>query len=122
MKGETAGVLFVDRKRKQIVVEEDPLAVALRPAPDNRTEAQRKQAIKEERYHQNSFFRHRWFQWFTQETVNRILIEQKFFTPGSKKGVANFRSHLIELAVEAFLKEKENPDTRPLSCRGPAVG
>ncbi|KAL3701993.1 hypothetical protein R1sor_020015 [Riccia sorocarpa] len=47
-----------DRKRKQIVVEEDPLAVALRPAPDNRTEAQRKQAIKEERYRQNSFFRH----------------------------------------------------------------
>ncbi|KAL3699976.1 hypothetical protein R1sor_017998 [Riccia sorocarpa] len=102
-----------DRKRKQIAVEEDPLAVALRPAPHNRTEAQRKQAIKDERYRQNSLFRHRWFQWFTQETVNRTPIEQKFFTPGSKKGVANFRSHLMELAVEAFLKEKENPDTRP---------
>ncbi|KAL3687148.1 hypothetical protein R1sor_013457 [Riccia sorocarpa] len=102
-----------NRKRKQIAVEEDPLAVALRPTPDNRTEAQRKQAIKEERYRQNSFFRHRWAQWFTQETVNRTPIEQKFFTPGSKKGVANFRSHLMELAVEAFLKEKENPDTRP---------
>ncbi|KAL3696983.1 hypothetical protein R1sor_011059 [Riccia sorocarpa] len=102
-----------DRKRKQIAVEEDPLAVALRPAPDNRTEAQRKQAIKEERYRQNSLFRHRWFEWFTQETVNRTPIEQKFFTPGSKKGVANFRSHLMELAVEAFLKEKDNPNTRP---------
>ncbi|KAL3680168.1 hypothetical protein R1sor_023124 [Riccia sorocarpa] len=39
-----------DRKRKQIAVEEDPLALALRPAPDNRTEAQRKQTIKDERY------------------------------------------------------------------------
>ncbi|KAL3690630.1 hypothetical protein R1sor_004281 [Riccia sorocarpa] len=76
-----------ERKRKQIAVEEDPLAIALRPAPDNRTEAQRKHAIKDERYRQNSLFRHRWFQWFTQETVNRSPIEQKFFTPGSKKGV-----------------------------------
>ncbi|KAL3685475.1 hypothetical protein R1sor_003497 [Riccia sorocarpa] len=80
---------------------------------EGETEAQRKQAIKEERYRQNSLFRHRWFQWFTQETVNRTPIEQKFFTPGSKKGVGNFRSHLMELAVEAFLKEKENPDSRP---------
>ncbi|KAL3691196.1 hypothetical protein R1sor_004847 [Riccia sorocarpa] len=102
-----------DRKRKQIAVEEDPLAVALRPAPDNKTETQRKQAIKDERYRQNSLFRHRWFQWFTQETVNRTPIEQKFSTPGSKKEVANFRSYLMELAVEAFLKEKENPDARP---------
>ncbi|KAL3677580.1 hypothetical protein R1sor_027528 [Riccia sorocarpa] len=94
-------------------MEEGPLAVTLRPAPDNRTEAQQKQAIKDERYRQNSLFRHRWFQWFTQETINRTPIEQKFFTPGSKKGVANFRSHLMELAVEAFLKEKNNPDTRP---------
>ncbi|KAL3701147.1 hypothetical protein R1sor_019169 [Riccia sorocarpa] len=101
------------RKRKQIAVEEDPLAIALRPALDNRTEAQRKQAIKDERYRQNSLFRHRWFQWFTQETVNRTPIEQKFFTPGSKKGVGNFRSHLMELAVESFLKEKKNPDSRP---------
>ncbi|KAL3675722.1 hypothetical protein R1sor_025670 [Riccia sorocarpa] len=46
------------------------------------------------------------------ETVNRTPIEQKFFTPGSKNGVGNFRSHLMELAVEAFLKEKENPDSR----------
>ncbi|KAL3676022.1 hypothetical protein R1sor_025970 [Riccia sorocarpa] len=102
-----------ERKRKQIAVEEDLLAIALRSAPDNRTEAQRKQAIKDERYRQNSLFRHRWFQWFTQETVNRTPIEQKFFTPGSKKGVGDFRSHLMELAVEAFLKEKENPDSRP---------
>ncbi|KAL3680225.1 hypothetical protein R1sor_023181 [Riccia sorocarpa] len=100
-------------KRKQIAVEEDPLAVALRPAPDNRTETQRKQAIKEKRYRQNSFFRHRWFQWFTQETVNRTPSEQNFFTPGSKRGVANFRSHLMELEIEAFLKEKDNPNTRP---------
>ncbi|KAL3696848.1 hypothetical protein R1sor_010924 [Riccia sorocarpa] len=100
-----------DRKRKQIAVEEGPPAVALRPAPDNRTEAQRKHAIKDERYRQNSLFRHRWFQWFTQETANRIPIEQKFFTPGSKKGVANFRSQLMELAVEAFLKVKDNRNT-----------
>ncbi|KAL3695685.1 hypothetical protein R1sor_009761 [Riccia sorocarpa] len=73
-----------DRKRKQIAVEEDPLAIA-----------------------------HHWFQWFTQETVNRTPIEQKLFTPRSQKGVGNFRSHLMELAVEAFLKEKENPDSRP---------
>ncbi|KAL3691114.1 hypothetical protein R1sor_004765 [Riccia sorocarpa] len=91
------------------LVDQDPP----RPEAVVRTEAQQKQAIKEERYRQNSFFRHRWFQWFTQETVNRTPIEQKFFTPGLKKGVANFRSHLMELAVEAFLKEKENPDTRP---------
>ncbi|KAL3698134.1 hypothetical protein R1sor_012210 [Riccia sorocarpa] len=48
-----------ERKRKQIAVEEDPLAIALRPAPENRTEAQRKQAIKEERYRQDTLFRHR---------------------------------------------------------------
>ncbi|KAL3681917.1 hypothetical protein R1sor_024873 [Riccia sorocarpa] len=60
-----------------------------------------------------AFVRRRWFQWFTQETANRTPIEQKFFTPGSKKGVPNFRSHLMELAVEAFLKEKDNPNTRP---------
>ncbi|KAL3687590.1 hypothetical protein R1sor_013899 [Riccia sorocarpa] len=47
-----------DKKRKQIAVEEDPLAIALRSAPDNRTEAQRKEAIKDERYRQNSLFRH----------------------------------------------------------------
>ncbi|KAL3698342.1 hypothetical protein R1sor_012418 [Riccia sorocarpa] len=39
-----------DRKRKQIAVEEDPFAVTLRHVPDNRTEVQRKQAIKDERY------------------------------------------------------------------------
>ncbi|KAL3696591.1 hypothetical protein R1sor_010667 [Riccia sorocarpa] len=106
-----------DRKRKQIAVEEGLPAVALRPILDNRTEAQRKQAIKDERYRQNSLFRHRWFQWFTQETANRTPIEQKFFSPGSKKRVANFRSHLMELAVEMFLKEK---DTRILD-RGKQV-
>ncbi|KAL3683960.1 hypothetical protein R1sor_001982 [Riccia sorocarpa] len=102
-----------DKKRKQTAVEEGPLALALRPAADNRTEAQRKQAIKDEQFRQNSLFRHRWFKWFTQETINRTPIKHKFFTPGSKKGVANFRSHLMELAVEAFLEKKNKPDTRP---------
>ncbi|KAL3697200.1 hypothetical protein R1sor_011276 [Riccia sorocarpa] len=102
-----------DKKLKQTAVEEGPLALALRHAVDNRTEAQLKHAIKDERFCQNSLFIHRWFRWFTQETVNRTPIEHKFFTSGSKKGVANFHSHLMELAIEAFLEEKNKPDTRP---------
>ncbi|KAL3700231.1 hypothetical protein R1sor_018253 [Riccia sorocarpa] len=42
-----------DKKRKQTAVEEGPLALALRPAADNRTEAQRNHAIKDERFRQN---------------------------------------------------------------------
>ncbi|KAL3695436.1 hypothetical protein R1sor_009512 [Riccia sorocarpa] len=84
-----------------------------RPEAVVRTEAQRKKTNKDERFRQDSLFRHRWFRWFTQETANRTPIEQKLFTAGSKKGVANFRLHLMELAVEAFLEEKSKPYARP---------
>ncbi|KAL3684033.1 hypothetical protein R1sor_002055 [Riccia sorocarpa] len=58
-------------------------------------------------------FRHRWFVWFTQETNNQTPLEQRFFTPGSLRGIQNFRSHLMELAIVRFLEEKEKPDARP---------
>ncbi|KAL3675246.1 hypothetical protein R1sor_025194 [Riccia sorocarpa] len=57
--------------------------------------------------------KHRWFVWFTQETNNQIPLEKRFFTPGSLRGIQNFRSHLMELAIVKFLEEKEKPDARP---------
>ncbi|KAL3688549.1 hypothetical protein R1sor_014858 [Riccia sorocarpa] len=105
-----------DRKLKKPAREEDgPLAVALLPltAEEKRVENARKKAEKDENYRQNSIFKHRWFVWFTQETNNQTLLEQRFFTPGSLRGIQNFRSHLMELAVVRFLEEKEKPDARP---------
>ncbi|KAL3676265.1 hypothetical protein R1sor_026213 [Riccia sorocarpa] len=105
-----------DRKRKKPAREEDdPLAVALLPptAEEKRAENARKKAEKEENYRQNSIFRHRWFVWFTQETNNQTPLEKRFFTPGSLRGIQNFRSHLMELAIVKFLEEKEKPDVRP---------
>ncbi|KAL3681786.1 hypothetical protein R1sor_024742 [Riccia sorocarpa] len=105
-----------DRKRKKPAREQEgPLAVALLPptAEEKRAENARKKAEKEEKYRQNSIFRHRWFVWFTQETNNQTPLEKRFFTPGSLRGIQNFRSHLMELAIVKFLEEKEKPDVRP---------
>ncbi|KAL3691753.1 hypothetical protein R1sor_005404 [Riccia sorocarpa] len=105
-----------DRKRKKPAREEEgPLAVALLPptAEEKRAENARKKAEKDENYRQNSIFRHRWFVWFTQETNNQTPLEKRFFTPGSLRGIQNFRSHLMELAIVRFLEEKEKPDVRP---------
>ncbi|KAL3681713.1 hypothetical protein R1sor_024669 [Riccia sorocarpa] len=105
-----------DKKRKKPAREEEgPLAVALLPptAEEKRDENARKKAEKEEKYRQNSIFRHRWFVWFTQETNNQTPLEKRFFTPGSLRGIQNFRSHLMELAIVKFLEEKEKPDVRP---------
>ncbi|KAL3694113.1 hypothetical protein R1sor_007764 [Riccia sorocarpa] len=95
--------------------EEGPLALALLPPTPEEKQAEnaRKKAEKDERYRQNSVFKHRCFVWFTQETNNQTPLEQKFFTPGSIRGIQNFRSHLMELAIERFLEEKEKPDVRP---------
>ncbi|KAL3702371.1 hypothetical protein R1sor_020393 [Riccia sorocarpa] len=105
-----------DKKRKKPAREEEgPLAVALLPptAEEKRAENARKKAEKEEKYRQNSIFKHRWFVWFTQETNNQTPLEKRFFTPGSLRGIQNFRSHLMELAIVKFLEEKEKPDVRP---------
>ncbi|KAL3683211.1 hypothetical protein R1sor_001233 [Riccia sorocarpa] len=104
-----------DKKRKKPAREEEgPLAVALLPptAEEKRAENARKKAEKEEKYRQNSIFKHRWFVWFTQETNNQTPLEKRFFTPGSLRGIQNFRSHLMELAIVKFLEEKEKPDVR----------
>ncbi|KAL3698591.1 hypothetical protein R1sor_012667 [Riccia sorocarpa] len=102
------------KRKKHAREEEGPLAVALlSPAEEEkRAENARKKAEKDEHYRQNSVFRHRWFVWFTQETNNQIPMEQKFFTPGSLRGIQNFRSHLMELAIVKFLEKKEKPDAR----------
>ncbi|KAL3679667.1 hypothetical protein R1sor_022623 [Riccia sorocarpa] len=105
-----------NRKRKKHAREEEgPLAVALLPPAEEekRAENARKKAEKDENYRQNSIFKHRWFVWFTQETNNQTPLEQRFFTPGSLRGIQNFRSHLMELAIVRFLEEKEKPDARP---------
>ncbi|KAL3688751.1 hypothetical protein R1sor_015060 [Riccia sorocarpa] len=105
-----------DKKRKKPAREEEgPLAVALLlpTAEEKRAENARKKAEKEEKYRQNSIFRHRWFVWFTQETNNQTPLEKRFFTPGSLRGIQNFRSHLMELAIVKFLEKKEKPDVRP---------
>ncbi|KAL3688261.1 hypothetical protein R1sor_014570 [Riccia sorocarpa] len=103
-----------DKKRKKSAREEEgPLAVALLPptAEEKRVEIARKKTEKEEKYRQNSIFRHRWFVWFTQKTNNQTPLEKRFFTPGSLRGIQNFRSHLMELAIVKFLEEKEIPDS-----------
>ncbi|KAL3675235.1 hypothetical protein R1sor_025183 [Riccia sorocarpa] len=113
---EPVGRTGSDRKRKKPTREDEgPLAVALLPlkAEEKRAENARKKAEKDENYRQNSIFRHRWFVWFTQETNNQTPLEQRFFTPGSLRGIQNFRSHLIELAIVRFLKKKEKPGARP---------
>ncbi|KAL3680693.1 hypothetical protein R1sor_023649 [Riccia sorocarpa] len=105
-----------ERKRKKPAREEKgPLAVALLPltVEKERAENARKKAEKDEHYRQNSIFRHRWFVWFTQEINNQTPLEKRFFTPGSLRGIQNFRSHLMELAIVRFLEEKEKPDVRP---------
>ncbi|KAL3675572.1 hypothetical protein R1sor_025520 [Riccia sorocarpa] len=105
-----------DRKRKKPAREEEgPLVVVLLPptAEEKRAENARKKAENDEHYRQNSIFRHRWFVWFTQETNNQTPLEKRFFTPGSLRGIQNFRSHLMELAIVKFLEEKEKPDVRP---------
>ncbi|KAL3678936.1 hypothetical protein R1sor_021892 [Riccia sorocarpa] len=48
-----------------------------------------------------------------EETNNQTPLEKRFFTPGSLRGIQNFRSHLMELAIVKFLEEKEKPDVRP---------
>ncbi|KAL3690714.1 hypothetical protein R1sor_004365 [Riccia sorocarpa] len=48
-----------------------------------------------------------------EETNNPTPLEKRFFTPGSLRGIQNFRSHLMELAIVKFLEEKEKPDARP---------
>ncbi|KAL3679482.1 hypothetical protein R1sor_022438 [Riccia sorocarpa] len=105
-----------NRKRKKHAREEEgPLAGAVLPTTEEekRAENARKKAEKDENYRQNSIFRHRWFIWFTQETNNQTPLEKRFFTPGSLRGIQNFRSHLMELAIVKFLEEKEKLDARP---------
>ncbi|KAL3700481.1 hypothetical protein R1sor_018503 [Riccia sorocarpa] len=105
-----------NRKRKKHAREEEgSLARAVLPAAEEekRAENARKKAEKDENYRQNSILRHRWFVWFTQETNNQTPLEQRFFTPGSLRGIQNFWSHLMELAIVKFLEEKEKPDARP---------
>ncbi|KAL3696715.1 hypothetical protein R1sor_010791 [Riccia sorocarpa] len=104
------------RKRKKHAREEEgPLAGAVLPTTEEekRAENARKKAEKDEHYRQNSIFRHRWFVWFTEETNNQTPLEKRFFTPRSLRGIQNFRSHLMELAIVKFLEEKEKPDARP---------
>ncbi|KAL3691216.1 hypothetical protein R1sor_010932 [Riccia sorocarpa] len=103
------------KRKKPAGEEEGPLVVALLPptAEEKRAENARKKAEKEEKYRQNSIFRHRWFVWFTQETNNQTPLEKRFFTPGSLRGIQNFRLHLMELAIVKFLEEKEKPNVRP---------
>ncbi|KAL3693262.1 hypothetical protein R1sor_006913 [Riccia sorocarpa] len=101
------------RKRKKHAREEEgPLAGTVLPVTEEKKGAEnaRKKAEKDEHYRQNSVFKHRWFVWFTQETNNQIPLEKRFFTPGSLRGIQNFRSHLMELAIVKFLEEKEKPD------------
>ncbi|KAL3678208.1 hypothetical protein R1sor_021164 [Riccia sorocarpa] len=105
-----------DRKRKKHAREEEgPLAMALLPltTEKKRAENARKKTEKDENYRQNSIFKHRWFVWFTQETNNQTPLEQRFFTPRSLRGIQNFRSHLMELAIVRFLDEKKKLDARP---------
>ncbi|KAL3696018.1 hypothetical protein R1sor_010094 [Riccia sorocarpa] len=105
-----------NRKRKKHAREEEgPLAGAVLPATEEekRAETARKKAEKDENFRQNSIFKHRWFVWFTQETNNQTPLEKRFFTPGSLRGIQNFRSHLMELAIVKFLEEKEKLDARP---------
>ncbi|KAL3700805.1 hypothetical protein R1sor_018827 [Riccia sorocarpa] len=105
-----------NRKRKKHAQEEEgPLAGAVLPAmkEEKRAENARKKAKKDENFRQNYIFKHRWFVWFTQETNNQTPLEKRFFTPGSLRGIQNFRSHLMELAIVKFLEEKEKPDARP---------
>ncbi|KAL3701095.1 hypothetical protein R1sor_019117 [Riccia sorocarpa] len=104
------------RKRKKHAREEEgPLAGAVLPTTEEekRAENARKKAEKDDHYRQTSVFRHRWFVWFTQETNNQTPLEKRFFTPGSLRGIQNFRSHLMELAIVKFLEEKEKPNARP---------
>ncbi|KAL3689625.1 hypothetical protein R1sor_015934 [Riccia sorocarpa] len=103
------------KRKKHAREEEGPLAGEVLPATEEekRVEIARKKAEKDENYRQNSIFRHRWFVWFTQETNNQTPLEKRFFTPGSLRGIQNFRSHLMELAIVKFLEEKEKPDVRP---------
>ncbi|KAL3690738.1 hypothetical protein R1sor_004389 [Riccia sorocarpa] len=104
------------RKRKKHAREEEgPLAGAVLPTTEEekRAENARKKAEKDEQYRQNSVFRHRWFVCFTQETNSQTPLEKRFFTPGSLRGIQNFWSHLMELAIVKFLEEKEKPDARP---------
>ncbi|KAL3679972.1 hypothetical protein R1sor_022928 [Riccia sorocarpa] len=104
-------------EQKDIGTEEgellDVLALLPPTAEEKRAENARKKAEKEEKYRQNSIFRHQWFVWFTQETNNQTPLEKRFFTPGSLRGIQNFRSHLMELAIVKFLEEKEKPNVRP---------
>ncbi|KAL3688305.1 hypothetical protein R1sor_014614 [Riccia sorocarpa] len=100
------------KQKKHALEEEGPLAIALLPSTEEEKRAENARK-KDENYRQNSIFRHRWFVWFTQETNNQTPLEQRYFTPGSLRGIQNFRSHLMELAIVRFLEEKEKPDTRP---------
>ncbi|KAL3693947.1 hypothetical protein R1sor_007598 [Riccia sorocarpa] len=105
-----------NRKGKKHARENEvPLAGAVLPATEEekRAENAHKKAEKDENFRQNSIFKHLWFVWFTQETNNQIPLEKRFFTPGSLRGIQNFRSHLMELAIVKFLEEKEKPDARP---------
>ncbi|KAL3699929.1 hypothetical protein R1sor_017951 [Riccia sorocarpa] len=79
------------------------------PEPTERSESKRKRK-KHAREEEGP---HRWFVWFTQETNNQTPLEKRFFTLGSLRGIQNFRSHLMELAIVKFLEEKEKPDARP---------
>ncbi|KAL3697501.1 hypothetical protein R1sor_011577 [Riccia sorocarpa] len=110
-----------DKKRKKHVrAEEGLLAIALLSptAEDKRVENAREKAENDENYRQNSIFKHQWFVWFTQETNNQTPLEQRFYTPGSIRGIQNFRSHLMELAIEKFLEKKTKPDARPWETLG----
>ncbi|KAL3687436.1 hypothetical protein R1sor_013745 [Riccia sorocarpa] len=103
------------KRRKHAREEEGPLVGAVLPATEEekRAENAHKKAEKDKHYRQNSDFMHRWFVWFTQETNNQTPLEKRFFTPGSLRGIQNFWSHLMELAIVKFLEEKEKPDARP---------
>ncbi|KAL3694000.1 hypothetical protein R1sor_007651 [Riccia sorocarpa] len=84
------------------------------PEPTGRSESKRKRkkhAREEEGPLAGAV--HRWFVWFTQEINNHTLLEKRFFTPGPLRGIQNFRSHLMELAIVKFLEEKEKLDVRP---------
>ncbi|KAL3689606.1 hypothetical protein R1sor_015915 [Riccia sorocarpa] len=100
-------------EQEDIGTEEGELLDVHHPLPEAVERSDNDKKRQKHAREENSIFKHRWFVWFTQETNNQTPLEQRFFTPGSIRGIQNFWSHLMKLAIEKFLEEKAKPDARP---------